>query len=64
MFTTRLGFNLLSWESFATGFTGGGLPLPDAARHRPVALAVMPDGALLISDDKGGRIWKVTYQQP
>ncbi len=53
-----------SWESFATGFTGGGLPLPDAARHRPVALAVMPDGALLISDDKGGRIWKVTYQQP
>ncbi|MBA3395216.1 MAG: PQQ-dependent sugar dehydrogenase [Deltaproteobacteria bacterium] len=52
-----------SWETFATGFTGGGLPLPDAARHRPVGLAVMPDGALLISDDKGGRIWKVTYQQ-
>lgn len=50
-----------SWEPFATGFTGGGLPLPDAALHRPVATAVMPDGALLISDDKGGRIWKVTY---
>jgi len=22
---------------------------------------VMPDGALLVSDDGGGRIWRVTY---
>jgi glucose/arabinose dehydrogenase len=50
-------------EVFATGFTGGGLPLPDAAAHRPVGVAVMPDGALLISDDKGGRIWKVEYRR-
>jgi glucose/arabinose dehydrogenase len=49
------------WEEFAAGFTGGGLPLPDAAAHRPVGVAVMPDGALLISDDKAGRIWRVTY---
>jgi glucose/arabinose dehydrogenase len=28
---------------------------------RPVSLVVMPDGALLISDDMGDRIWRVTY---
>jgi glucose/arabinose dehydrogenase len=53
-----------TWEEFATGFTGGGLPLPDAAIYRPVGVALMPDGALLISDDKVGRIWRVTYQAP
>lgn len=50
------------WEEFAAGFRGTGLPLPDAAPHRPVGLAVMPDGSLLVSDDKAGRIWKITYQ--
>ena len=29
--------------------------------HRPTGLAVGPDGALYISDDKAGRIWRVTY---
>ena len=29
--------------------------------HRPSGLAVGPDGALYISDDKAGRIWRVTY---
>jgi glucose/arabinose dehydrogenase len=48
------------WEPFATGFAGGGRPLPDAAAFRPVGLAQMPDGSLLISDDHGGgRIWRV-----
>ncbi len=28
---------------------------------RPVGLLVMPDGALLVSDDAGGRIWRVSY---
>jgi glucose/arabinose dehydrogenase len=35
---------------------------PDKASHRPVGLAVAPDGALYIADDQGGRIWRVTYQ--
>ena len=48
-------------EEFATGFDAGLRPLPDAAPHRPVGLAMMPDGSLLISDDKGGRIWRVFY---
>jgi len=28
---------------------------------RPVGLLVMPDGALLVSDDTGDRIWRVSY---
>lgn len=47
---------------FATGFDAGKRPLPDAAPHRPVGLAMMPDGSLLIGDDKGGRIWRVYYK--
>jgi glucose/arabinose dehydrogenase len=48
---------------FATGFDAGMRPLPDAAPHRPVGLAMMPDGSLLIGDDKGGRIWRVFYSR-
>ena len=50
------------YEVFADGFAGPGLPLPDAALHRPVGLAQGPDGSLYISDDKGGRIWRVVYR--
>jgi glucose/arabinose dehydrogenase len=50
------------YEVFADGFAGGGMPLPEAAAHRPVGLAQGPDGSLYISDDKGGRIWKVVYR--
>lgn len=48
-------------SKFATGFDAGMRPLPDAAPHRPVGLAMMPDGSLLIGDDKGGRIWRVFF---
>jgi glucose/arabinose dehydrogenase len=35
---------------------------PDGKRWgRPVSLLVMPDGALLVSDDVGDKIWRVTY---
>jgi glucose/arabinose dehydrogenase/cytochrome c5 len=34
---------------------------PGSALHRPSGLAVGPDGALYISDDKAGRVWRVTY---
>lgn len=49
-----------SYEDFANGFAGGNLQ-PDRAAHRPVGLAIAPDGAMFITDDKGGRIWRVTY---
>ncbi|HSR97281.1 MAG TPA: hypothetical protein VLM79_09540 [Kofleriaceae bacterium] len=48
-------------QKFATGFDAGMRPLPDAAPHRPVGLAMMPDGSLLIGDDKGGRVWRVFF---
>lgn len=52
------------YEIFADGFAGGPLG-PDAndkAAHRPTGITQGPDGALYITDDKGGRIWKVTYK--
>jgi hypothetical protein len=31
---------------------------------RPAALAVARDGSLLIADDTGGTIWRITYSAP
>src|SRR5439155_16072420 len=46
-------------EDFVTGWQ-----LADGSRWgRPVGLVVMPDGALLVSDDLGGRIWRVSFGQ-
>jgi len=45
-----------SYETFAAGWLKG-----SAASGRPADVLVMPDGALLISDDKAGRIYRVTY---
>jgi glucose/arabinose dehydrogenase len=49
-----------AYEIFADGFAGPEIQ-PTSARHRPSGLAVGPDGALYISDDAGGRIWKVVH---
>jgi glucose/arabinose dehydrogenase len=49
-------------ERFADGFAGSArLANPGAAAHRPVGLAVAPDGGLYVTDDVGGRIWKIVY---
>jgi glucose/arabinose dehydrogenase/cytochrome c5 len=45
---------------FADGFAGASKE-PGKAAFRPTGLAVAPDGALYISDDVHGRIWRVTY---
>ena len=29
---------------------------------RPVAILEMPDGSLLVSDDGGRKIWRISYQ--
>lgn len=47
-------------EIFADGFAGRE-KTPDGAAHRPSGLAVGNDGALFISDDVRGRIYRVTY---
>jgi glucose/arabinose dehydrogenase len=50
------------FETFADGFAG--LPpdqlQPDRAVHRPVGLAQGPDGALYITDDVRGRVYRIT----
>jgi glucose/arabinose dehydrogenase len=47
----------VSIEDFVTGWQ-----LADGSRWgRPVAVLSLPDGSLLISDDQGGKIWRVTY---
>lgn len=43
---------------FVTGFAG---PQGENLRGRPVGLAVGPDGALYISDDKGGHVYRVAW---
>jgi glucose/arabinose dehydrogenase/mono/diheme cytochrome c family protein len=46
---------------FADGFAGA-VKEPGQSVYRPTGLAVGPDGALYISEDKRGRIWRVTYR--
>lgn len=48
-------------EEFANGFAGSSGPLPATALHRPVGVTEGPDGSLYISDDRGGRIYRVIY---
>jgi glucose/arabinose dehydrogenase len=48
------------YEVFGQGFAGA-IVQPDKADHRPTGLAVGPDGALYLSDDKGGRVYRITY---
>jgi glucose/arabinose dehydrogenase len=50
------------WEIFADDFEGPkAITSPADAAHRPSGLAQGPDGSLYVSDDVGGRIWKIRY---
>ena len=48
-----------AYEVFADGFSpnSGGT----TGNHRPTGLATGPDGSLYVSDDAGGRIYKIIY---
>jgi len=49
-------------EIFADGFAGSDeLKGRGKAAHRPTGLAVGLDGSLFVSDDAGGRIYRITY---
>jgi len=53
-----------NWEVFADGFSG--LPeviSPRQAKHRPCGLAQGPDGALYVTDDVKGTIYKIEYKK-
>jgi len=48
-------------EDFITGWLPPGAASTSGRWGRPVSPLVLPDGSLLISDDDGGKIWRVTY---
>ena len=48
-------------ETFLSGFVVKDEVDQKEAWGRPVGLLQMPDGSLLISDDGGNRIWRVSY---
>ncbi len=53
-----------SYQVFADGFWANpttGRASAQAGARRPTGLAQGPDGALYVSDDAGGRIWKIVY---
>lgn len=50
------GGRTVSYEPFAKGWLRGG-----TAWGRPVDLLVMPDGALLVSDDRAGVVYRISY---
>ena len=45
-----------SWAPFLTGFLSD-----NQYSGRPVDVLVMKDGALLVSDDYAGAIWRISY---
>jgi glucose/arabinose dehydrogenase len=49
----------VKYEVFAEGWLQG-----DSAWGRPVDVVVAPDGALLVSDDKAGVIYRISYRGP
>ncbi len=52
------------YEVFASGFAGkANITSPAQAAHRPCGLAQGPDGALYVSDDVKGTIWKIVYNR-
>jgi glucose/arabinose dehydrogenase len=53
------GNRVTSYETFAEGWLQG-----QQEWGRPVDVQVMPDGALLVSDDKAGAIYRITYEAP
>ncbi len=48
------------YEAFATGFRAAD-DSPARVWGRPAGLAVAADGSLLIADDTGGTVWRVSY---
>jgi glucose/arabinose dehydrogenase len=48
---------------FADGFAGRAeIPTSQDAVHRPTGLAQGPEGSLYVTDDRGGRIYRIVYR--
>jgi len=53
------------WEVFADGFSGSPEKTASGrADHKPCGLAMGADGALYVSDDVKGTIYKISYNKP
>ena len=52
-----------NYQNFAVGFWVSGANRAEVW-GRPAALAVTKDGSLLVADDTGGTIWRITYTGP
>ncbi len=50
------------WTVFVRGFAGGTMG-PREAEHRPVGVAEGPDGSVYVSDDRGGRIYRIIFER-
>ncbi len=51
------------WEIFADGLKGvDKLMNPGKTAYRPVGIAEGPDGELFLSEDKHGRVWRISWQ--
>jgi glucose/arabinose dehydrogenase len=50
------GSEAQSYETFAEGWLQG-----DDVSGRPVDLLIIADGSMLVSDDKAGRIYRISY---
>jgi len=46
-------------EDFLTGFIADAATLK--VYGRPVGVAVLADGSLLVADDEGKKLWRVSY---
>jgi glucose/arabinose dehydrogenase len=53
------GNKAVKYEPFAEGWLQG-----SQAWGRPAVVLVMPDGALLVTDDKANAIYRITYKNP
>ena len=54
------GDRVVSYEPFIAGFR----PTKEEVLARPVDLEWLPDGSLLMSDDHGGKIYRISYSAP
>jgi glucose/arabinose dehydrogenase len=54
------GVRSVEYEDFLTGFVAS----DDEVWGRPVGVEVAQDGALLVSEDGNGTVWRVSYAEP
>lgn len=58
----RGGARAGEYEVIADGFAGGTITTRRGARNRPAGLAQAADGSILVADDVGGRLYRISYR--